>query len=99
MSDPKWDAIYRDTMRADLPSAPRLSVPLVRNPSCEAHCSGRHHTEATIKCPRCGTDAYRVVAHEWVHSEAHYFYTTEPMNGAPPGLTTCPSCRHGLKRS
>ena len=98
MADPRWPDIYGDRLPGYAPPSPRLSVPVVRIPICTEHCSGRHHVEALIYCPGCQVPAYKLWAHEWLHSEGHYFYSREPMNGAPPDLTACPDCGEALRR-
>jgi hypothetical protein len=100
MADQKyWAEIYGERPPSTWPATSRLSVPVVRHPVCAEHCSGRHEVEAVLACPACKAPAFRLVAHEWAHQEGHYFYTREPINGAPAEATTCPGCGRPLART
>lgn len=90
----EWRRIYADPkVRAGVPSAPDPphQTPLVREPTCPAHCS-HHHVEGQMVCRHCGGIAYNVVAHEWPWTEGHYWYSLEPRNGAPPHRKGTPEC-------
>lgn len=93
MSDEKWDRIFSKPPVLSLPDAPVLVRPLPRGGvTCAEHCSGRHEIEAVMACRRCGGQKYALVAHEYAHREGHFFYTHEPMNGAPPHEGRTPRC-------
>ena len=77
---------------------PRLvhATPRVPHPACPEHCSGRHTTDGVLVCPSCQVPAYRVVGHEWLYTEGHYWWSLEPMNGSPPLMAperVHPPCR------
>ncbi len=98
MSDPRWGEVFSGRLPAELPSVPKVSTPLVRNPVCPTHCTGNHGVEATLGCATCRLVVGRIVAHEWYTQEGHYFYTREPVPGYSMTLAFCPQCSEPLGR-
>lgn len=81
--DEKWDKIYAKPLQVNLPPVAPTVTPRVNKPNCLQHCTGNHHPEGVLRCMKCQTIAYKVIAHEWLYQEGHYFYSIESMNGAP----------------
>lgn len=81
----------------------RNVTPLVLDPQCPQHCSGRHEVEANLVCGACRGVPYRLVAHGRREDPAHLFYSYEPANGAAPLASSerpvCPRCRGELRRA
>ncbi len=98
MSDPRWGEVFSGRLPAELPSVPKVSTPLVRNPVCPTHCTGNHGVEATIGCPKCSLVVGQLVAHEWHTQEGHYFYTRESVPGYSAVIADCPRCHVPLER-
>ena len=96
MMDESWDRIHRE--RRSVPSgSDRHETPTVPHPECPTHCR-RHEPEATLRCPKGHGAPYVLVAHEWLWTEGHYFYTIEPLEGAPAKANGCPLCGDHLRR-
>ena len=95
MTDPlkEWNEIQRRRPPESPVSGFRHETPRILSPVCPEHCSGRHHREATLLCPQCHGVHYEVWAHEWIWSEAHYFYERKPMHGAPMDPSVPLICR------
>lgn len=93
MPDERWAEIYANLPVFSPPQAPQLvrMIPPGRA-TCAEHCRGKHEIEAVFTCRRCGGRKYALIAHEYAHREGHYFYTFEPMNGAPPHTGGTPEC-------
>ena len=113
MPDEKWDDIfgpqgrgqeYQAIVRPSDPyaDAPRSSVPRVIAPKCEDHCSGRHEIDSVLSCPKCRVAGYKVILHEYKHSDGHYFVTLAPINGSPEwtqkGTPICRDCQVEFSR-
>ncbi len=98
MPDPTWPTIYGAALPGALPPVARLVTERVLNPTCPTNCSGRHTTEAIIACVQCDARLFRLIAHEWNTQDAHYFYSTEALDGTPAGATSCPVCDGALRR-
>src|SRR3990167_5785813 len=104
MPDDPWSVIHaqpRDLRGVG--GAPRHETPVVLRPTCPQHCSGVHDHEAVFECPRGHGTMYLLVAHEWVYTAGHYFYTREPQHGAPAldpkaELPPCRTCGSTLRR-
>lgn len=94
MADPKWQEIYA-TRPQYSPVSTRHDVPRVSKPVCPEHCSGRHEPEGIVQCPSCQVPAYKVMAHEWLYNEGHWFYELIPMNGSKPSTGETPVCTCG----
>ncbi len=95
MADEKWAQIHSQRIPFS-PKPNRLVTPLILNPTCPEHCSGRHEIDGVVQCPHCQVPAYKVVLHAWPHTSGQYWNSLAPMNGAPPvtGSTT-PTCNCG----
>jgi len=90
----KWNDIFAaGSPPGVMPAAPKLITPRVYKPTHPEHCGKRHEVEAVLWCPQHKIPAYQVVAHAWFHTDGHFFYTLEPMNGSPPVTDTkTPKC-------
>lgn len=88
------DGVHREP--AKLPAVTKLVTPRVHNPVCPDHCGPRHEVDGLVVCTHCQVPKYRVVLHEWFHTEGHYWNSLEPMNGAPPHVgSDTPVCTCG----
>ena len=94
--DEPWSQIYKRPP-SGLPAIGRYSTPTVPNPDCRVHCL-RHEREATPNCPQGHGASYALIAHEWIYTPGHYFYTTESLDGAPLARGRCPLCGDALVR-
>ena len=94
---PEWERIFSDPERLAEAGGRRWRTAATPvgppgPPACPSHCRGSHHEDGLITCAHCGGVAYRIIAHEWVHMEGHYWYTHESVNGAPLPLPREPRC-------
>lgn len=88
--NPKWSDIFSAERRLHLvlPAAPRPNLPATPirpgEVSHASHCSGRHQLDGVLACRKCRSVAYKVLNHEYAHSEGHWFCELIPVNGSPP---------------
>lgn len=99
--NPSWNDIFSTPPTLTMVTPPPTSVPRVLgSPTCDRHCSGTHHIEAVVRCPRCRSVAAHIWQHEWQHDAGHYFTVTAPTNGYQMGgPNQCRDCRVEFERA
>lgn len=96
MADERWHQIHAQPGVIHTQER-RLVTPEIPHPTCPDHCR-RHFVEAVIKCRRCRGEAYHVLAHEWPHSEGHYWHSTLPVNGSAAYVSSPVCCGEPMRR-